>query len=333
MRQIADELGLNRMTVSSIINGKWRERGYSEETEKKVSAYLRDRGYVQSRDAMKLRNGGSGGSTGILFSSKFYPPIMYAFEKILSHLKLSTQSVEIIAVDPKDNIHGMQELAARRVEKIIWFQSGSFDEQTHNLPQIFPYLKNFKQKIIFNYDFGTDDNNDKELISHGIHLVGINRSHGYAELGKYFKAKGHYKIGFPGQISGLKSRNIFSMPELQTIGIRPKQKALGELENLELLAGEVIHGMERDGITAVYMHDYAKTVNLVNILARKGVDIPEKLLVAGFSFSAFTAYPTRPMVFLNMPIENMIDKTVQLIKHRSGTKYEYCFPLDIIHSD
>ena len=70
MQAVADALGLHRRTVSAVVNGTARERRISAATVERVEQYLAAVGYVPSRQAQELREGGAvAKKVGILFGA------------------------------------------------------------------------------------------------------------------------------------------------------------------------------------------------------------------------------------------------------------------------
>ena len=85
MEQIARELNLSRVTVSSVINDRFRERGISETTALRVRDYLAKRGYVPSRSAVDLRTGVRS-ALGILYGGRLYSHLIEAFNELVGHI-------------------------------------------------------------------------------------------------------------------------------------------------------------------------------------------------------------------------------------------------------
>src|SRR5689334_16483392 len=108
MAQLARELKLSRLTVSSVLNNRYVERGISQETAARVRAYFRERGYVPSRQALDLRNPVRN-SIGILHSGHFYSHVTEAFNQIVDHFNESSNRLEVMVVKPGAAKRGLQE--------------------------------------------------------------------------------------------------------------------------------------------------------------------------------------------------------------------------------
>ncbi len=327
MREIAEELGLNRMTVSAIINGKWRERGFSPKTRDRVITYLEKRGYVPSRSALDLRERASQTTqrTGILFSSRFHPYVMYSLERIVEYLKKSSKTVEIEMVSSGEDIHGVKELVARRVDNLIWFYP-NISTQAAYIPSILPYLRNFKHSVIYNFDFN-DQSYEQELIPNRVHLIGIDRKKGFADLGRYLRKYGHKQVGLVGFRTSPKA---FQAKGVNFHGIVPDYNAKNDFDYLERSTDEVIKVIKEKDITAVYIHGFIRASNLVNSLTRKGVDIPKELLVVGHDYDELpTLFPVKPLTMLRIPASDMIKRTINVINDVAKDEYRHCFNMKI----
>ncbi len=327
MRKIAEELGLNRMTVSAIINGKWRERGFSPKTRDRVVAYLEKRGYVPSRSALELREGTSQTTqrTGILFSSRFHPYVMYSLERIVEYLKKSSKTVEIEMVSSGEDIHGVRELVARRVDNLIWFYP-NISTQAAYISSMLPYLGNFKHSVIYNYDFD-GHGCERELIDNHVHLVGINRKKGFADLGRHFKKLGHKRVGLVGFRS---SHDAFRTKGVAFYEIVPDFNDKKDFTYLEGSTDKVIKAVKEKNITAIYIHGFIRASNLVNSLTRKGVDISNELLVVGHDYDALpTLFPVKPLTMLRIPASDMIKRTISVINDDVKDEYRHCFNMKI----
>lgn len=65
MQQMAEELQLSRRVISAVINGNPGKVRISAATEQRIRNYLAASGYVRSRSALQLKQGGNSEQVGI----------------------------------------------------------------------------------------------------------------------------------------------------------------------------------------------------------------------------------------------------------------------------
>ena len=94
MKQIASELGISRWTVSMILNNNAKRRGIASDTINRVQSYIKERGYVPSRQALDLRNGKKD-SIGILYCGRLYSHLTEAFNRRVDQLRAPLGSEDI----------------------------------------------------------------------------------------------------------------------------------------------------------------------------------------------------------------------------------------------
>ena len=57
MSQMAKELNISRRVVSAVVNNKADKLPVGAATQKRIKQYLDQRGYVQSKSALQIKNG------------------------------------------------------------------------------------------------------------------------------------------------------------------------------------------------------------------------------------------------------------------------------------
>ena len=122
MKQVADNLGISVWTVSMVLNNRARRRGISVSTIKKVQAYMDEKGYVPSRQAVALKSG-SRTNVGILHCGHLYSHLTEAFNLVSDHVNHHPESVEYQIVSRPQLSLGVQELLSRRVSKLVWIHT------------------------------------------------------------------------------------------------------------------------------------------------------------------------------------------------------------------
>ncbi len=316
MSAIARELGLSRLTVSSVVNGKAKERGISTRTAELIEQHLARRGYVRSKTALSLRNRKSK-CVGILHCGHLYSHLIEAFNGLVEHFAEDTASLEIMVV-PKDKaVEGVKELISRGTTDLVWIYS-SAEIREEELSDLLPYLSNINT-IIYNFRFGLSPL-QKELVEAGCYLVGIDRLKGDRVLARFLKGLGHTNIVLPDyreQDPFIKAGiHLVKMPNDRIGSSIPLRKK-------GTFFAEQVHKLFRAGkITAVCFHDDEVAGYAMADLIEMGVRIPEDLTVTGFDGLTVCEAFNVPLTTLSVPVPRLVKRVITII-HTHPDKHTY----------
>jgi LacI family transcriptional regulator len=334
MRKIAEELGLSRVTVSSVINNKARKRNISQSTVERVQTYLKTRGYVPSRQARELRMGNRN-TTGILHCGHIYSHLTEAFNKLVDHFSNCPQGVEIVVVRREHLLDGLRELVSRGIRKLIWIHTRRPDVEFEKSEEVLGVLSNVKT-VIYNYRFDRGCW-DQRLRGLGIYLVGANRNKAYQHLASLIKSLGHESVAlceyYESESMGVSDAEFnaaFKNAGLAVVSIDfPDVADYRSLIGGEFFARQIIQAIRKRSITAVCFLDDEVAADTMAELLKKGISIPGELSVTGFDGMRYTSALAVPLTTLKMPVEEMVDQTIRLM-NKNSTSYEYCFELNLI---
>ncbi len=326
MLQIAEELNLSRLTVSSVINGHARKRGISKETEERVRVFLREKGYVPSRQARDLRQGARD-AVGILHCGRLYSHLTQAFNLFIEHYAAGDCPPEVMVVKRDGVLDGLQELIARRVSKLIWIQTSSTPDEFPETNLIAGYLKSMKV-VVYNNHFEGSSREDF-LVDCGAHLVGVDRRDSFRRLALFLKKLGHRTIAIPDRCGGtaefLSTSAFESIRQagLKTIFTRPqKMEALDIRDTCKRFARGLINARKRDPITAAVFMDDEVAGHTMAELIKAGVRIPEDLTVTGWDGMSFCDALCVPLTTMEIPVQKMVECARGLLgKRKHGTKH------------
>lgn len=317
MQQIADALGLNRVTVSLVINGHAERRGVAPKTVKRVRDYLRESGYVPSREAVALRTG-KRCSLGILHCGKLHSHVTHAFNMLVESRADATGGLEII-VRPREGIlDGLREMVARGVERVIWMQAGGAQVVDLMSPDFLAMGRRLKP-VVYNYRFDQDPD-EVALLENGFSLVGISRPKGYAQLAGFLSQEGHRRVLLPdiARVSELPIMDRCLRATLESAGLETVVPRWRMPHGLDLVRrgmryGQQIHQLiPGDNFSAVVFRDDEVAAGAMLELRQAGVKIPTELAVVSMDGHPLAGVFRVPLTTFAVPVERMVAKTLEI---------------------
>lgn len=314
MAQLARELGLSRMTVSSVLNNQAAKRRISGETARRVRAYMLSRGYVPYRSARELRQGKTD-AAGILHSGDLYSHLTDAYNRMCSLFSKSPQRLELMVTPWEEITEGIRELIARGVSYLVWFHT-SESEKEFSDPLIANYLSHVTP-VIYNYRFPSEKETES-LLQKGYYLIGVDRESGYIQLAKLLKALGHRRIIAPD------AALAYMIKAFESAGIKvfPLPPASGSSKGFEAsgrAAARASLPYIRDRrATAVCFGDDVVAGYALSEFNKMKISVPGDVTVTGFDgleiVSAFHPHLTT----LKMPVAEMVDRAGRIIAGGGG---------------
>jgi len=332
MQQIADELGVSRLTVSSVINNRSGERGISDATTQRVREHLEQRGYVPSRRALDLR-AGARDFVGILHCGALYSHLIEAFNLITRIYNDKPGGMEILVIKRTNLIEGVQELLARGVSRLVWIHTLSPPMEFRS-PTIFNYLTHFETVVIYNYHFDESDNS-QELTERGFHLVGVDRAEGCRRLAGFLRGLGHRVVALP-DLNGHGGQGTlrvehFTGEGLEIVRALPEGVRRGSPREMgAAFARGTIEAMRERGATCASLFGDEEAGQLLAHLARQGIKVPEELTVVGYDGLPLAEITSPPLTTLSVPVEKMVAGVEKLITGNGDEKRRHCFDLELI---
>ena len=335
MQGVAEQLGVSRVAVSSVLNGRARQRGYSQKMVEKVQAHLEQCGYVPSRHAIELRGGGVS-RTGILHCGYLYSHLVEAFNLLVDCMMTEKEFLEPMMVREEQLLSGLQELIARRVSKLVWFRTG-IGRNTVGMEAFLPYLRQFERVVIYNFGFG-DEADEELLLAADVHLVGVNRFEGWKLLGGLLHKLGHRVVALPehhadsskwGPSSTIvRSLTMFGMKLFGcnsgvVSGQRTPQYARSLVDSLLALR-------RHHPITAACFGDDENAAHFMRELLDRGIRIPEDLTVTGYDGMRFASALAVPLTTLAVPVEAMVSQVIRLLKGEGVQCRRCCHPFTLV---
>lgn len=320
MSEIAMELGLSRLTVSSVVNGKAHERGISVKTAERIEQHLARRGYVRSRTALSLRDRKTK-CVGILHCGHLYSHLIEAFNGLVEHFADDAASLEIMVVPADKSVEGVKELISRGVTDLVWIYSAA-EIREKELSELLPYLSNIKT-IIYNFRFGFSLL-QKELVEAGCYLVGIDRLKGDKVLAGFLKRLGHTNIVLP----DYREERPFVRAGIQIVTMprtRHKQGASMRQKG-SVFAKQIYSLLSKRKITAACFHDDEIAGYAMTDLIDMGIRIPENLTVTGFDGLPVCEAFAVPLTTLSVPVSRLVKRVISIIHTHPDMHTYSCAP-------
>jgi DNA-binding LacI/PurR family transcriptional regulator len=327
MRDIVNDLGYSRLTVSSVLNGKAGERRISKETARKVLDYVEKKGYVQSRAAISLR--ASGGGAGVLYTGALYSSKVADYNKFIHRLRKSDGKCGLeIFVDPspdEDISNGVRELVARGVEKLVCFSHFANRDGNHKR-LIMRAAQNMSAVIVYNFSFFKgDDQYEKELLDGGVHLVGVSRDTAAEMIAERLIEFNHRQLIMPASYKSSRQRIFF-----EKAGVKCHYCAAGE-DLAECGAGgfhnfalSVASAIEKEGARALYLHDDIIAAETIMALRGLGLRVPEDISVIGFGNHPISRCCVTPVTTVDIQHDAMLERTFDIINGNvTGRRHEF----------
>jgi LacI family transcriptional regulator len=316
MAELAEEMGLSRMTVSAVVNDRAKRLGLAEDTVRRVREHLDRRGYVPSLYARNLREAPKR-VVGILHVGHIYSHLIEAFHGLVEDLAGAAPGLEIM-VTPRERLQAsVRELLARRVTDLVWIHNGSACEE-YRSEGLASYLSNTRT-IIYDYPFNSPLGCD-DLLSRGFGLVGVDRRKHIRRLARFLKGLGHQVVALPDVDTG-EAANRWYLDVFVTAGL-----AVAEYSP-PFRVGRLLETMKRHGVTAVCFHGDSPACRAICDMGAAGVRIPEDLTVTGFD--GMSRSFNKDLTTLAMPVRDMITRVREIV---TGGEQElrHCLDLELV---
>ena len=301
MQDIADELGVSKVTVSKALNGK---EGVGEALKKKIADLAEKSGYVLPNYGYRKTK-----KVGIIMSDRFNSGdegkfYMAMYEKIISELQKSSCTSMMISPNRNSLATDLQTIKSSGIFDGLIFL-GILDWEVKkqldavNLPKIY-------------VDVYDETHKSDSVVTENIYSC--------YEITNYLIHQGHTEIGFVGTVGATTSITdrylgyVRSMLENnitpQDVWNIPDRSQEGEAIPLEL---------PKEMPTAFVCNCDETAIQLVKELTAKGYHIPEDISVAGFDNSIYAQVCSPPLTTVAVDIEEIGKLAARrMIKHMSN---------------
>lgn len=267
LKDIAQEAGLTINTVSRALKDK---SDISIATRAYIQKLALEMGYIPNVVASSLRSGFTK-TIGIMFDNIANPYYMIMTELIHNELKKDGYDIMIFTGSGERaqfDLESFQKMVSRRIDGIITFLKPT--------KEVVQAININRTPLVILGREGDDI---------GIDSVYTNDYLGGYQIGKHLVSKHHGNIGYIGAPNDI----LCSVKRLEGL-----QKALTEanyimnpsqikfLEHGDLSLKKPIDCLLKAGVTAIFCFNDTMAYEVITILQKKGLSIPENIAVAGY---------------------------------------------------
>ena len=322
MSQMAKELRVSRSVVSAVLNNNKGSVRVSDETRRRIKEHLRDRGYVQSKSALQLRQGGQQELVSLLYCGKFVDThaLVEALSYLTAGVKETDNQVEIYGVDPAHLHDGLKEQVAKGGQRMIWIHANTPDEEIVNAQKLFPLLRRMQRVVIYDYDFG-ESSWDNEYLRQGINLIGPSRETAYREAAALFATDGHFAVALNDAWAGSDEplpgnsmlTSIFREQGLKIHGLYPRGIPVPGA-SAEVLTRELIRLHKTSGVQAAFIRNDKTAAEVIDLLMNQGIRVPDDIGIIGFGNCPYGQWLRVPLTTFEYPVREMCNRALELVR-------------------
>lgn len=326
MEELAGKIKISRQTLSAIINGTWKEKRISEATYQRTMTLIDQLGYVPHSSARHLSKRKKD-TIGMIYHGNFFSHISKAVQFLNNYLYKEHIPVSLKMTSSLALKESVKELLGERIGKIIIINT--FKDLADRIVEenITPYLQKVPT-IIYNYHF--DYEKDKEyqniLLQHGISLIGFSRLKIYTGFFKSIRKCRFTTLFIENDIyNRLKNCDVKDELFSQFSSIhayeQPDREEMGFNEFLvgESLAKQLLPLLPSEEKAVIVTDGDMVAEGLADYLAGHGISIPAHVGLLGFDNLNATKYFKIPLTTIHVPVKEMINNLVLLLKNKSDT--------------
>jgi LacI family transcriptional regulator len=320
MQQVADQLELSRMTVSSVVNGLSRERGVKKETEQRVREFLKKIGYVPSIYARRLRKKDVP-TIGVLHAGFLMSHLLDAFNRFTNELVSHDSAVDIVALPRRESREGLEDFVGRGVPALLWIQNAKESAIQHErITDLFPYLAQFDKVVIYNHTPASAEI-ESRMDDLGIHRIVIDRPAANRIAAGFLAKLGHRIVALPDAEAGtLKDMHGRDPEVFQKAGItrligmlNPGEEAEVSAAAGRLYAERIAAAVRDQGVTAAWLFDDETAGYSLGRLAELGVRVPADLTLLGFDGITIGEAFSPPLTTIAVPVADMVAQVGKIL--------------------
>ena len=321
MSQIADELKMSRMTVSTVINQRTDQFPVAPKTQKRIRDYLDKIGYVRNFHAMNLKKRPKD-VLGVYYDGRFQ--VHHVTEAFNRMMQLTSNhpnmGIEIRVAPPEASKVAIAELISRGTTHLIWCcELDSSEFINHETCRYLEYCKS----VIYNV--GNNERVIEESKKYpNLSLISFDRTGGHRKMANLLFQKGHRRVAVPQfKASDVRTKGNdlnFSNWGLETHFIHPEDLDYQAYSQtyLNLLIDSILKAKEDHGITAVVFGDDELAVHAIKGLSTRGIRVPEDLSVTGMDGEPWLQFLKEPLDTVGFPVEKAIRKIDRILFNKGA---------------
>lgn len=341
MSKIAVSLGLSRNAVSAVINNRARKFGVSEATEARIKEYIEQIGYVQSKQALQIKNGTRGNTVAILYCGELpqYSHLLEAISYFGHEIEERYGFVEIIGLSPAKVKDGIREQVAKGVDRLIWILNKSAPQEIQNAKILLPLLERIDHVVLYNFFPGNNDDSIKnwesEFIQRGIHLVGFDRFPAYRQAAEMLWRNGHRKIALNEVLfsdskrvcaSTEPLRKVFADRGFEIYGLHPDDgECIAESQLIPTISGNLRTLHAKHQVSCAFIRNDSQAIETIFQLMKYGIKVPEDIAIIGYGGLPLSRMLPVPLTTFRPPVEKMCSRSMDLVNNPVGISGQQCY--------
>lgn len=333
MAQMAEELGVSRITVSAVINGREKRQRISPETAGRIREYLERRGYVQSKSALQMKAGDCPESVGILYCGGFMPfsHLDEALSRLTGEIERRSGIVDITGISLEQLRDGLRDQVSKGVTRLVWIHAGGGEIEMRNMELLRPLLERMERVVCYN----ALRNNEFSELPKNLGMVGFNRDNAYRRIGELWRERGHSRIALselfynaPGGLPGTaRLGRSFAECGFEVYGLHPAAcSGLDAHAAATAIADNLIRLNREKQVGCAFIRNEMQAALVLRQLLEHGIRVPEELAVTGFGDNPYLEMLPVPLTTFAVPVEEMCAKTIELLyspEAETGGCYEF----------
>ena len=319
IQHLTTELGLSRYVVSSVLNGKEKERRVAASTAKRIRDYIKEVDFHQNISALSMR-GKYSKDVLIILHPMLYLEQRRIYFRLLEYLNANELSYSTLFFHPQNLGIFYSEFEHFNPKKVIVFSYFlSCDEN-------FPIWESFCQKSMLNrecfyHDFPIKNKNRSNILKNAS-ATWIDRDRTFKLDIKRLIDEGYKEIFVSNVNSNILSENkqikfIQYKLDIQNLSHENNFYENGLIEIGRELGEFVIEKGFKAGESAIIIYDDYVAMGLVNYLESKLISVPQDIKIIAKGGFIETHYFRINIDSWSYPFQKMYDEIINWIEGRS----------------
>ena len=333
--ELAKKTGTSRQVISAIINENWKEKRISQSTYDRITKEMHNIGFVPNRTAISLKKNKKD-RIGLLCHGPLYSHTSTALEKLNHYFLGSQKSVEIHMSNQGELCQAVKDMMGNRVDSLIIILSPmlpNFGESDLRDKSLAPFLRAVPH-FFYNFPFDVHSKEvEKDLLECGSHLIGFSRPDAYTPFLQNLLNKSRLKLLIDDKIYSLLekcSQTKELCKRLDEVITYPNPQG-GKLNENPFILGQ---NLARDLLPKIKdsKSDFLVTFSdgiaqgVAHYLDKHGISVPSKIKILGFDKIDSIDFLKFPISTIEVPVDKMIDKLIELIEKPSKNNFEHICP-------
>jgi DNA-binding LacI/PurR family transcriptional regulator len=308
IQNIAERAGVNKGTVSYVLNGKHKKARIGAETCTRIKAIAKELGYRRNELARSVATGKSNVIAFVSCDTGFWEYVGKIMAGILEEITKQNFSLKVYHLSGKNSLDIAEQIIKQRADGVIFHSPDNTDFQLiheemkkHHIPCATTNLSSKTACI----GVTTDD------------------FHGIKEAVRHLVELGHQRIlCFSHQYSGHKAEYIAKRKAAYLAGLKeyigksakPRIEVLPQnySEN-KIIIESILNEPPEQRPTAIICISDADAMEVLQAAYQIGIRIPEELSVVGFADLEMAKYAMVPLTTIAQPFEQMGKETANML--------------------